>query len=398
MMRWHPILHDIWDGARRHPVRVALPFAGIALGMAALTTLLALVVGLQRQTDSAIAELGVNVFTILQEPTAAATPLTRRHIALLQTALPDATVTGIRTEQHPINATRHNATILGADEQAFAVRPWSIRLGRPLDSADVRDHSAVAVISETLARELHLGLGHTVTLGPVVFRIVGITTMESGTGEAGTTSPALTPGERLMVVPWTVPPYWRDDPTPPDDRLDAIFVRSRQAETMAATLQTARHLLADPRHKAAPLSWLTPWSLVDRLLHLRRLIMLAGGAIVALCLLMGGITLGSLMLSNIQTRIPEIGLRRALGASRLDISLLFLLEALLLTLSATILGAGTAVTFLAAGSSQLPIPVAMGPFLILIPLAAGLLLGLVFSYLPAKTAAQIAPAEALRNE
>ncbi len=397
-MRWHPILHDIRDGTRRHPVRVALPFAGITLGMAALTTLLALVVGLQRQTESAIAELGVNVFTILQEPTATATPLSRRHTTLLQSSLPEATVTGIRTEQYPLNTTRHNTTILGADEHAFAVRPWSIRLGRPLDSADVRDHSTVAVISETLARELHLGLGHTFTLGPVVFRIVGITAMENGAVESETPSTALTPGERLIVVPWTVPPYWRNDPTPPDDRLDAIFVRSRLAETMASTLQTARHVLADPNHKAEALSWLTPWTLVERLLRLRRLIMLAGGTIVALCLLMGGITLGSLMLANIQTRIPEIGLRRALGASRLDISLLFLLEAVLLTLSATVLGAGATITLLAIAGPQLPLPVATGPFLMLIPLAAGLLLGLAFSYLPAKSAARIAPAEALRNE
>lgn len=401
-MRWRPMLQDAWEGARRHPVRVALPFAGIALGMLALTTLLSLVVGLQRQTESAIAELGVNVFSILQDHSDAAapssTPLTRRHVSLLQGALSGAAVTGIRAEEHPVNTTSYSTTILGADEHCFAVRPWSIRLGRPLDGADVRDHSAVAVISETLARELHLGLGNTVTLGPVVFRIVGITTVESGAIETGTGTTALTPGERLMVVPWTVPPYWRNDTTPPDDRLDAVFVRSHQAGFLDSTMQTARHLLADPRHTAEPVSWVTPQSLVDRLLRLRQRIMLAGGAIVMLCLLMGGITLGSLMLSNIQTRIPEIGLRRALGASPRDISLLFLLEALLLTLSATLLGSATAVIILAVTSGALPIPTALGPFLLIVPLAAGGVLGLTFSYFPARTAARIVPAEALRNE
>jgi putative ABC transport system permease protein len=394
------MLQDVCEGARRHPVRVALPFAGIAIGMMALTTLLSLVIGLQRQTETAIAELGVNVFTILQDSSGAstpsATPLSRRHASLLRQTLPDATITGIRTESYAVNASLHMATILGADEYGFAVRPWPLRLGRPLDAADIRDHSTVAVISETLARELHLGLGNTITLGPVVFRVIGITTAEGSSTETGST--ALTPGERLIIVPWTVPPYWRIDSTPPDERLDAIFVRSGQAGTFDATLRSARNLLADPQQSAEPVSWITPQSLVERLLRLRRLIMLAGGAIVMLCLFMGGITLGSLMLANIQTRIPEIGLRRALGASSLDISLLFLMESLLLTLSATILGSFVAVIILALFGGQLPIPIAIGPFVIIVPLIAGIVLGLAFSYLPAKTAARIAPSEALRNE
>lgn len=397
---WRPMLQDVCEGARRHPIRIALPFAGIAIGMMSLTTLLSLVVGLQRQTETAIAELGVNVFTILQDAsgttTPSATPLTRRHAVLLRQTLSNATVAGIRSESYPVDAARHMATILGADENCFAVRPWPLRLGRPLDAADIRDHSAVAVISETLARELHLGLGNTVTLGPVVFRIMGIITAEGSTSETG--SAALAPGERLIIVPWTVPPYWRTDSIPPDERLDAIFVRSGQAGTFDATLRAARHLLADPHQAAGPVSWVTPQSLVERLLRLRRLIMLAGGAIVLLCLFMGGITLGSLMLANIQTRIPEIGLRRALGAASLDISLLFLMESLLLTLSATILGTLVAVIILALFGGQLPIPIATGPFVIIIPLVAGLFLGLAFSYLPAKTASRIAPAEALRNE
>jgi putative ABC transport system permease protein len=394
------MLQDVCEGARRHPVRVVLPFAGIAMGMLALTTLLSLVVGLQRQTETAIAELGVNVFTILQDSSGATTPstapLTRRHAVLLRQTLSDATVAGIRSESYPMDSSRHIATILGADENCFAVRPWPLRLGRPLDAADIRNHSSVAVLSETLARELHLGLGNTITLGPVVFRIIGIITAEGST--SGTGSKALAPGERLIIIPWTVPPYWRSDSIPPDERLDAIFIRSGQAGTFDATLRSARNLLADPEQTAEPVSWVTPQSLVARLLSLRRLIMLAGGAIVMLCLFMGGITLGSLMLANIQTRIPEIGLRRALGASTLDISLLFLMESLLLTLSATLLGTVVAVIILTLIGGQLPIPVATSPMVLLMPSVAGLFLGLAFSYLPAKTAARIAPAEALRNE
>ncbi len=397
-MRWRPLMQDVWDGARRHPARVLLPFSGIALGMFALAIVLGIAAGLRRQAHSVIAELGISSFAILQESGGSAAPgapLTRRHADLLRRNLPEHDVTAYRSGACEVAGRR--AVLLRADENLWRVRPWALRAGRLPDAADMRGRAAAAVVSETLAREAGLSVGGVLPLGPAAFRIVGIVSAESGAIEQAAASPVLAPGERLVIVPWTVPAYWMETAAEPEDSLDAIFVRSAPSIPVEAAMAAARRLLSDPRYAAAPLSWVTPSSLVARLHRLRRLILAAGGFIAGLCLLMGGITLGSLMLANVQTRIPEIGLRRALGASPSDIGMLFLLEAVFLTGGATLLGAGTAAVLLRF-TPALPVPVAAGPFLLWAPLAAGVALGVAFSLAPARAAARIAPTEALRNE
>lgn len=397
-MRWRPLVRDVWDGARRHPARILLPFTGIALGMFALAVLLGVVAGLRRQAHAAIAELGVNTFAILQAGEAAApvAPLTRRHADLLRRNLPGHAVTAYRAS--PCEVLGRPAVLVRADEHLWLVRPWVLRAGRALDSADIRNHAASAVVSETLAREAGLSPGSALPLGPATFRVVGIVSVESGALDQTAAAPSLSPGERLVIVPGSVPAYWTGTPEPAEDSPDAIFVRGGPSLRLGESVTAARRLLSDPRYAASPLSWVTPSSLVARLERLRRVILAAGGFIAGLCLLMGGITLGSLMLANVQSRIPEIGLRRALGAAPLDICLLFLLEALFLAGCATALGAGAAAALLRLTYASLPVPVATGPFLLGIPLTAGLLLGIAFSLAPARAAARIAPAEALRNE
>lgn len=398
-MRWRLLMLDIGEGARRQPARIWMPFAGITLGMFVLAVVLGIVAGLRQQARAAIAELGVNTLAILQEPgdpSLPAAPMTRRHADLLRANLPADAVTACQAGEGILAG--QAVRILRTDEHLWNVRPWPIRSGRPLDAADMRNRAASAVISEGLAREAGWTVGHALSIGPATFRVVGIVSIESGTLDAASASPLLAPGERLVIVPWTLPACWQQTAAPRDDTLDAIFVRARPAEDLDHVVAAARSLFSDPYYAGATLSWITPASLVARLNKLRQRILLAGGILAGLCLLMSGITLGSLMLANVQSRIPEIGLRRALGANAVDIGLLFLLEAILLTACATLLGAGSAALLLPLTAAALPVPVATGVSLVLLPLATSLLLGVAFSLAPARLAARISPAEALRNE
>lgn len=399
MMRWRLLVLDIREGARRHPSRIVLPFAGIALGMFVLAVVLGIVAGLRQQARSAIAELGVNSFAILPlagDPSLPALPLTRRHAELLRGNLLAEAVTAYQAGESLLDG--KTVRILHADEYLWRVRPWPILAGRPLDADDMRNRTAVAVISDSLSRETGWTIGQAISIGPETVRVAGIVSIESGAMESVSASPRLSPGDRVVIVPWTLPAYWAQSPVPREDSLDVIFVRSRAAESPGPVVSAARRLLGDPHYACAPLSWITPATLVAQLQKLRQRILMAGGLLAALCLLMSGITLGSLMCANVQARIPEIGLRRALGASPADIGLLFVLEAVFLTACATLLGAGTAAMLLPFTARALPVPVATGFSLLLLPMATSILLGIAFSLAPARIAARIAPAEALRNE
>ena len=180
--------------------------------------------------------------------------------------------------------------------------------------------------------------------------------------------------------------------------MDAIFVRAPATFGFRRAVTLAQRILAQPDQRVSGLSWITPDTLLKRITNLQNTIKLTVGSIAVLCLILGGTTLMSLMVANVRDRVVEIGLRRALGATPKDIATLFVLEGSLVTAGAALTGTTFTWLLLLAGRSRLPVPVALGPGTVLIPLVVAVGLGLVFSYWPAVSAARIAPSEALRNE
>ena len=104
------------------------------------------------------------------------------------------------------------------------------------------------------------------------------------------------------------------------------------------------------------------------------------------------------MLANVRDRIPEIGLRRALGATSVDVRFLFVAEACLVTVVSAVIGLVTAVVMVALMRGRFGPELQVGISSALVPLAVSLAVGVAFSYWPAKMAASISPAEALRND
>jgi putative ABC transport system permease protein len=159
-----------------------------------------------------------------------------------------------------------------------------------------------------------------------------------------------------------------------------------------------RELLTQPDQRVSGLAWITPESLLHRIRRLQRTIRLTVGSIAVLCLLLGGTTLTSLMVANVRDRVTEIGLRRALGATSRDIAVLFVWEACLVTAAAAVIGTAATHLVLLLGRRGLPVPVHLGLVTLLVPVVVSLALGSASSYWPARSAAAIAPSEALRNE
>jgi putative ABC transport system permease protein len=401
-MNWTALARDVGEGSRAQPARIGLAFLSIAIGMTALVTLLALIGGVRQRTQAMIDELGVNVFGIIQAQAAAgqgpARPLTRRQVALLAGNLPGAVVTGLQLHEGATAGLPPGSVLIATDEFFFRVRPWRLTAGRALDREDIGSRLHGAVASAALAQAMHLPVGGQVRLRDIPFRIVGIADVETGALEAGSDQRAVAPGDRLLFVPWTVPAYWIPEGSPPNPALDAIFVRTDTPDRFDETLRRAESLMQQPDYAAGPLSWITPRRLMGRLMQYQRLIMVAGGFIVVLCLVLGGITLTSLLLSSLQTRIPEIGLRRALGASPAEVAMLFTCEALLVTIAASVAGTALAWGLIALLKSWSPLPLVLLPAAMTLPLLSGAGLGLAASYGPARAAARIAPAEALRND
>lgn len=392
---WRMTLADAWSGVRSHPARLILAVGTMATGVAALAMLLGLLRGLDQRADRLVHEFGADSLALLPadpaRPSGTIPPDVR---AQLRSSLPDVTVSGMRLFPHQVLDSGAVINLIAADETLAQARGWRVTEGRGLDAADVQRANRVCLITHGLSAELQSGIGQAVALQGVPFTVVGIVAASGATGDL---DPRLQPGDRFMLVPDSVPPLWLQTEEPPAAGVDMLFVRTRAPERVASVLAEAQRVIGPEAGRSY--AWLTPDTLLAGIRSLRATLSFTIGAIAGLCLLLGGATLAGLMMTRVQERVPEIGLRRALGASRADIAALFLAEALLVSAGASAVGlTGCLAMLTVLGSRPLPAPVLLGLWEVTVPVGVSIVTAVVASLGPAIAAARISPYEALRNE
>lgn len=393
------LARDVWEGLRAQPGRLGLSFLAVSIGMVALTAQRAISEGLQERARRLVDELGANVVAILPpESRRLEATLTARHASLLAANLPGRRVARMWTQRVPADALDRSLPVVATDEGLAELRRWPLRDGRFLDAADVAGGARHAVISAGLAERAHWHTGSGISLQGLSFMVVGVVE----TGGTGTDSEGvarrLAAGAESVFIPHSVSLPWQKQPGGESAPVDTIFVGGREGDDPARVVAICRAVLEAPGLKLADYAYVTPDTLLAGLRRLQATIRWSVGSIAALCLLLGGTTLMSLMLANVRDRVAEIGLRRALGARARDVAALFVLEACLVTTAAAAVGGLVAAVALYSVRHRFPAPLGFTADTFAVPVLASILLGAIFSFWPARLAARISPAEALRNE
>jgi len=392
---------DVRDGIRTQPSRMGLSFLAITIGIASLTVLIVVLGGLKEKSRQIVKELGVNVVGILQQSEVdqdIRDSLQERHASLLALNLPDCLFSTIRRYDVPAIGTNKLLSVVATDSSLIHIRQWKLSDGRFIDHWDIEKRERKAVVSKSLSRQWNWGVGNLIMLRDTPFEIVGIVEVGGSALDTELGDLSLMLGERVVFVPKTVIPYWMIDPQEPVQAIDGIFWRVPDSLNFTRVVYTAQNLLSQPDYRVSHLSWVTPESLLQGVKELQETIKLTVGSIAALCLILGGTTLMSLMIVNVRDRVTEIGLRRALGASQWDVAFLFVLEGCLVTGVAAVTAILGTHLFLILRRQAFPVSLRFSFASILIPFIVAIILAIVSSYWPAKSAARIIPSEALRNE
>lgn len=389
---------DVLDGLRSRPGRTAIAFAGVTVGLFALTLTLGVLRGFQERARQLTAELGAHAAALLQAPDVGsrdpAGRLARRHIEALCAAAPDGIWSGL--DARPIDGPdgRQSLWLVRTDEFLAAARSWRMTEGRFLDPVDVRDGAAHAVATEAAVHAFGWRPGESIPINGHLVRLIGIVSggeapAEPATGVVGSTAPAL-------FIPWTsaIPGTGGER----EDRIGAIHLAAGSEAGLRRAIAIAQRILAAPDLAPADTAWVTPESLLRGLRRWRTGVVWGTGLLAGLCLLLGGSSLMGLLLSDVRNRMPEIGLRLSLGARPPDIAALFLAEALLVTAVAAAAALIAAWPVLALLSRQTAIPFDLHGPSVLIVLGAALVFGTAFSYVPARLASRTPAAAALRND
>ena len=282
-------------------------------------------------------------------------------------------------------------TLLGVSPQYRIVRNLVVVSGRFFDDQDDAAHEKVAVIVQPFAEELYgsanAAVGKTISVKGIPFVIIGVFREAFNTYDLSEIS------SHTMLVPYPVLRYFTGSNTlkeifftvrdssmviPAKDRILAI-IRSRHYAGSVYSAQILTEILSSAAKIADMLT-----------------IVLTLGA--GITLIVSGVGIMNSMLANVQSRIKEIGIRKALGATSREIRLQFLTEAVFLSLSGGIIGTilGLAIPLTLGLLSPFKIPVS--PWSAVAALMTSVMVGVLFGTLPANRAARLDPVQTLKYE
>src|SRR5690606_3880823 len=234
----------------------------------------------------------------------------------------------------------HRTSVMGIDQEYFAVRGFSLAEGRTFTDSEVRAKAKVVVIGKTVQTEIfgqEPAVGQWVRIGRHAYRVTGLLS------EKGRT-PFEDQDDRVLMPMGT----WRSRISPAlGRRVQLIMASARTSAHTARAEEQMRAILRERHHLGADL----PDDFVIRSQEgFQRsqdaiLDMVTGllGAVAAVALFIGGVGVMNIMLVSVAERTREVGIRMSIGARESDILLQFLVEALLLTTTGGALGIGLAV-------------------------------------------------------
>jgi len=293
---------------------------------------------------------------------------------------------GARTQQ---------VAIFGADNRFTDIQGGDLSEGRWFTHPELVAGSAVAVIDQDVARTLFGRidpLGKVVGIGGRAARVIGVYV-----APANIFNP---PGQSTGAIV----PYAMLDHQLPFDRTNALWIVvkprpnvtvSDAEEAVMVTLRRMRHLRPS---QANSFDLLTQDQILDTFNKLTGVFFLVMIVLSAVALLVGGIGVMAIMMVSVTDRTREIGVRKALGATRLDILLQFLVEAATLTGIGGLIGIFLGLGFGRLATAAMRIEATTPLLYTVVAVIVSVGIGVVFGLLPANRAARLDPVEALRYE
>ena len=401
---------------RRSKLRTILTLLGITIGIAGVIAMMSFGAGAEKLLMAEVNQIGgPNMFGVYRPGYVRKNGRWQRnnsphHLEMqdLQDVLTEcpsvevATVEGSYYISLGVDGKFQKTYLRATTNEYQAVREWCTEFGRFLADTDMDTWTKVCVIGSKIWKEQFKGqdpIGKEVIVdshgNKKRFTVIGIMEGRGDGLERGKSD------DNMLFIPITTAQkrFWGHD------HVGHIMVRAKSPLLVEQALKEVKTIIM--RNHGGDDTFFRTWSAKKGIAHAKRMIFIIETVLVVIAsvsLIVAGIGILNIMLVSVTERIPEIGLRKAVGAKSFDIRLQFLTESVLLCLIGSLLGIAFG-AIVGQGFSwivgkflpEMAWPSVLTPEAVLISVGAGAAVGIFFGYYPASQAAKMAPIDAIRH-
>lgn len=406
------LLKDAFHSLARHKLRTILTMLGMIFGVAAVLGMLSIGAGAEQQALALIEKMGLSNIVvrskefdreqleILRQDSAG---LTLRDVRALQKTLPDGTLIlgkkQLKTYQIASVVGKADSSVLGVSSLYPQVLDLEMVEGSFFFPVDEELGQQVCVLGTTARRKLfglNPAVGESVKINQEWFTVIGVLSDQLLEAEQFEGIKIENTNNNIYIPLGTLLRKFERDAV--ESELDEVIIHLLPGEDVREQSALVSSLMAQLHGLIDDFTLIVPERLLSQRRQTQRIFNIVMGAIASISLVVGGIGIMNIMLASVLERTNEIGLRRAVGARRRDVSRQFIMEAIAISVSGAAVGMalGYGISHLVSVYSGWPTVIT--PISLMLSVGVSVTVGLIFGIYPAKKAALISPMEALRYE
>ena len=405
-MRIIDLFQETISAISANKLRSGLTILGIVIGIGSVIAMISIGQGAKWQIESQIQSIGSNLIVIWPgaQRTFSISAAARGTAQTLKISDAEAVekevsnisgVAPIINRNYQVVAKNKNTRtqVVGTSPDMPLVRNYQIDFGSFFTEKDIDTKSRVAILGPVTRDDLFgedaNPIGQTIKINGINFKVIGVTKSKGGMAVSE---------DDLIFIPYTAAQAFFTG----NEYVSAIAVSAEnpkvvdKVKAQITTLLMERHNIKNP--DLIDFTLFTQEDMLQMATSITQVMTILLAAIAGISLIVGGIGIMNMMMTNVTERTKEIGLRKAIGARRTDINFQFLAEALMLTFIGGFLGIilGWTLSLGIAKFGEITTKISFSSIILAFGVCA--LIGISFGYWPAQKAAKLDPIEALRYE